>query len=171
MSRYSDYLEWIDNNPNNHISFPEWISFMHPSEFIWTEEDDEHLSDWDVTLQDGLFDELPINMKTTLSKIAEIIKTVEYSTGDISDIGNEIGWAVGQAIPNINEEDIRIFMIGFKHGISLTNGTHFLGDSWDLTVVKEDDSGVLVSSPNGDTQWLSLTEWELYKINKNKKND
>ncbi len=39
-------------------------------------------------------------------------------------------------------------------------------DSWDLTIISQSDKGALGSAPNGDTQWLSINEWESYK-NKN----
>lgn len=43
---------------------------------------------------------------------------------DISDLGNEFGISLGKAIPNITEDQINDFMVGLRHGISLTNGTH-----------------------------------------------
>jgi 2-keto-4-pentenoate hydratase/2-oxohepta-3-ene-1,7-dioic acid hydratase in catechol pathway len=44
--------------------------------------------------------------------------------GDLSDLGNEIGITIGHAYENMTEEDIKEFIMGFKHGVSLTNGTH-----------------------------------------------
>jgi hypothetical protein len=44
--------------------------------------------------------------------------------GDMSDLGNEIGYAVGKVYQDMNKDDANLFMIGFKHGISLTNKTH-----------------------------------------------
>lgn len=44
--------------------------------------------------------------------------------GDLSDVGNEIGYAVGQVFENMTQEQIDAFITGFKHGVSLTNGTH-----------------------------------------------
>jgi hypothetical protein len=44
--------------------------------------------------------------------------------GDISDMGNEIGVLVGTRYPNMNPVEIENFISGFKHGVSLTNGTH-----------------------------------------------
>ena len=65
--------------------------------------------------------------KTKLNYIAntlkEAVNRVEY-TGDISDLGNEIGVTVGHAYENMTEENINDFIFGFRHGISLTNGTH-----------------------------------------------
>jgi 2-keto-4-pentenoate hydratase/2-oxohepta-3-ene-1,7-dioic acid hydratase in catechol pathway len=65
--------------------------------------------------------------KTKLNYIAntlkEAVNRVEY-TGDISDLGNEIGVIVGHAYENMTEENINDFISGFRHGISLTNGTH-----------------------------------------------
>jgi len=43
---------------------------------------------------------------------------------DISDIGNVIGIAVGKIMSNKENFDKDHFINGFKHGISLTDGTH-----------------------------------------------
>ena len=43
---------------------------------------------------------------------------------DLSDCGNEIGLIVGGNYPNMTAGEIDDFIIGFRHGISLTNGTH-----------------------------------------------
>ena len=44
--------------------------------------------------------------------------------GDLSDFGNEIGISLGHTYPNMNASEIEEFIIGLRHGISLTNGTH-----------------------------------------------
>jgi hypothetical protein len=56
--------------------------------------------------------------------MCETFKEVGYVNGDISDVGNEIGFALGKVLPNLTEEEIKVFIFGIKHGISLTNGTH-----------------------------------------------
>ena len=65
--------------------------------------------------------------KTKLNYIAntlkEAVNRMEY-TGDMSDLGNEIGITVGNAYENMTEENINDFISGFRHGVSLTNGTH-----------------------------------------------
>jgi hypothetical protein len=65
--------------------------------------------------------------KTKLNYIAntlkEAVNRMEY-TGDMSDLGNEIGITVGNAYENMTEENINDFIFGFRHGVSLTNGTH-----------------------------------------------
>ena len=65
--------------------------------------------------------------KTKLNYIAntlkEAVNRMEY-TGDMSDLGNEIGVTVGHAYENMTEENINDFISGFRHGVSLTNGTH-----------------------------------------------
>ena len=65
--------------------------------------------------------------KTKLNYIAntlkEAVNRMEY-IGDISDLGNEIGITVGNAYENMTEENINDFISGFRHGVSLTNGTH-----------------------------------------------
>ena len=48
---------------------------------------------------------------------------VDY-IGDLSDFGNEIGISLGHTYPNMNDSEIEQFIIGLRHGISLTNGSH-----------------------------------------------
>ena len=44
--------------------------------------------------------------------------------GDLSDFGNEIGISLGRTYPNMNPTEIEEFIIGLRHGISLTNRSH-----------------------------------------------
>lgn len=57
-------------------------------------------------------------------RIIDQLNNVEYD-GDLSDIGNEIGIAIGESISKdeigYETEDL---IHGIRHGISLTNGTH-----------------------------------------------
>ncbi len=64
------------------------------------------------------------DFQRTLKLITSKLDNVPYNNGDISDIGNEIGIAVGAILENISEEEINNFISGFRHGVSLTNGTH-----------------------------------------------
>jgi 2-keto-4-pentenoate hydratase/2-oxohepta-3-ene-1,7-dioic acid hydratase in catechol pathway len=64
------------------------------------------------------------DFQRTLKLITSKLDNVPYNNGDISDIGNEIGIAVGSILENISEEEINNFISGFRHGVSLTNGTH-----------------------------------------------
>jgi hypothetical protein len=68
--------------------------------------------------------EQEIDFQRTLKFITSKLDSVPYNNGDISDIGNEIGIAVGAILENISEEEINNFISGFRHGVSLTNGTH-----------------------------------------------
>lgn len=64
---------------------------------------------------------------TKLNYIANSLKETAdrmYYKGDMTDLGNEIGYIVGGGYKNMTEEDIKEFIMGFKHGVSLTNGTH-----------------------------------------------
>ena len=64
------------------------------------------------------------------TKINDIANSLKVSTGgmnyigEISDLGNEIGVVVGLAFKDMTDEDITDFIQGFRHGVSLTNGTH-----------------------------------------------
>lgn len=44
--------------------------------------------------------------------------------GDVSDLGNEIGYGVGNVLKDMTETETNDFIHGIRHGISLTNGTH-----------------------------------------------
>lgn len=68
--------------------------------------------------------EREINFIETLILLSEKLPSVKYEYGDLSDIGNEIGLQLGSIIENMNEDEISDFINGFKHGVSLTNGTH-----------------------------------------------
>lgn len=68
--------------------------------------------------------ERDINFELVLEQLIKNFKEIKYNNGDISDLGNEIGYAVGLYLPELTEEEIKSFVFGIKHGISLTNGTH-----------------------------------------------
>lgn len=57
-----------------------------------------------------------------LQQIQEHLKKVPYDNGDLSDVGNEIGIVLGRYVDK--EQDLKDFIQGVRHGISLTNGTH-----------------------------------------------
>ncbi len=64
---------------------------------------------------------------TKLDYVANSLKESAHRmsyVGDLSDLGNEIGLAVGAAFKEMTEEEVRDFVIGFRHGVSLTNNTH-----------------------------------------------
>ena len=44
--------------------------------------------------------------------------------GEISDLGNEIGRILGEIYPGMTETEKNELIMGLKHGISLTDGTH-----------------------------------------------
>ncbi len=65
-----------------------------------------------------------IDLIETLKELSTLLPNVEYQNGDISDIGNEIGYQLGSIIKDMTEVEIDLLIKGIKHGISLTNGTH-----------------------------------------------
>ena len=68
--------------------------------------------------------ERQIDFRKTITDICVKLPAIPYDNGDISDIGNEIGLAVGYHIENMTQEEINDLISGIRHGISLTNGTH-----------------------------------------------
>jgi len=65
-----------------------------------------------------------IDFKETIARLAEELPKVEYTNGDLIDIGNEIGFQLGSILKDMTENEIDCFINGFRHGVSLTNGTH-----------------------------------------------
>jgi len=49
------------------------------------------------------------------------LNNIQYPSYDESDLGNEIGIVLGMSL---NQELIEAFMVGLKHGMSLSYGTH-----------------------------------------------
>ena len=68
--------------------------------------------------------EQDIDFQKTLRHISSKLSNIPYDNGDISDIGNEIGIALGTILSDISEGEINDFISGLRHGISLMNGTH-----------------------------------------------
>jgi hypothetical protein len=62
------------------------------------------------------------NFQHILKQISESLSKVSYENGDLSDVGNEVGIAIGNYITT--EQDFKDFVSGLRHGISLTNGEH-----------------------------------------------
>jgi hypothetical protein len=66
---------------------------------------------------------------------------LSYDRGDIADIGNEIGYVLGQNAKGSIEEISSAFMTGLNHGIDLAkNYPDILGDEddlsdWDVTLL------------------------------------
>jgi hypothetical protein len=71
--------------------------------------------------------ELPGKTATLMCQVAlslsERAIEVKYY-GDISDLGNEIGFTLGNIIKDMTEQETIDFIHGIRHGVSLTNGTH-----------------------------------------------
>ena len=64
------------------------------------------------------------NFKKAVEDVITILGDVKYS-GDLSDLGNEVGFAIGEYIKD-NEMGFSLedFIQGVKHGVSIVNGTH-----------------------------------------------
>lgn len=147
----TQYRNYLKENPESLFTFEEWSDWKFSNMELPPphnglrpiDEYAEELSDWDVTLMDGLENEpyisddfqigpdgayehsdRELDFQETLKSISQMLMIVKYNNGDISDIGNEIGIAIGKSIENIKDHEISEFIFGIKHGISLTNNTH-----------------------------------------------
>ncbi|MCK9575699.1 MAG: hypothetical protein WC979_02390 [Candidatus Pacearchaeota archaeon] len=70
-----------------------------------------------------------ISDKWSVGKFAQMIdsiknqlESIQYTNGDLSDIGNEIGISIAKHLTEDN--NVNDFIHGVKHGISLIDGTH-----------------------------------------------
>lgn len=148
----TQYKNYLKENPESTFTFEEWSDWKFSNMELPPphnglrpiDEYAEELSDWDVTLMDGLENEPPyvsddfqigpdgafelsdreIDFQNLLKSVSSKLNIVTYNNGDISDLGNEIGIAAGSTIKNMTESEISQFISGFVHGVSLTNGTH-----------------------------------------------
>jgi hypothetical protein len=68
--------------------------------------------------------EREIKFREVFEEMCKTFNEIEYMNGDISDVGNEIGYALGKVLTDLQEDEIKTFIVGLRHGISLTNGTH-----------------------------------------------
>ena len=73
----------------------------------------------------------PTNEKHPKDIVDDVVESLNHNTDklnvkcDLSDIGNEIGIAIGKYIdPNKLGYELESFIAGIKHGISLVDGTH-----------------------------------------------
>jgi hypothetical protein len=65
------------------------------------------------------------NIKHITEELSTVLQNLHYQSGDMSDIGNEIGIVIAKYF-NKNKLGFELedFIAGLKHGISLTDGTH-----------------------------------------------
>lgn len=65
------------------------------------------------------------NIKHITEELSKVLQNLHYQSGDMSDIGNEIGIVIAKYF-NKNKLGFELedFIAGLKHGISLTDGTH-----------------------------------------------
>lgn len=104
--------------------------------------------------------------------IEEKAEEVTYE-GDLSDLGNEVGYVLGTyVIANMDEVQITDFIHGLQHGISMTNGTHSEGKEmsvWDATLMDGLENEPYVSDnfqigPDGAFERLEINREELFKL-------
>ena len=120
----TQYQNYLKKNP--HISYDEWLDDLSKRFLTIIQHDEPKVSDDFQIGPDGAYEhsDRDIEFKNVLHSISLKLDKVEYNNGDISDIGNEVGVAIGTLIPDMTDDEISMFISGFKHGVSLTNGTH-----------------------------------------------
>lgn len=139
------YESYLKKNPQSNLTLEEWkLEALHKlSLFLDSLEYDSELKVWDSTLMDGIEDEpyvsddfqigpdgayedveRPMNYPEISETISKRLSGISYPNGDISDLGNELGIALGSHFVNLSEIEISMLVSGLRHGISLTNETH-----------------------------------------------
>lgn len=59
-----------------------------------------------------------------IEEIINELKSLDYLKGDLSDLGNDIGFVVGKYLSKDSGFDKDSFLQGIKHGLSISDGTH-----------------------------------------------
>ena len=120
----TQYQNYLKKNP--HISYDEWLDDLSKRFLTIIKHDEPKVSNDFQIGPNGAYEhsDRDIEFKNVLHSISLKLDKVEYNNGDISDIGNEVGVAIGTLIPDMTDDEISMFISGFKHGVSLTNGTH-----------------------------------------------
>lgn len=59
------------------------------------------------------------DFKKITEEISDHFKNVSYPNGEVSDLGNEVGLALGKSLPLISNQEIEEFIRGVHHGIDL----------------------------------------------------
>ena len=115
------YKNYLKRNPDSNYSYEEWMKNVLTPILQKTQHLSDHNSYW--TSEDTNDREIKF---TEISRgLSEHLSNLKYDNGDLSDIGNEIGFSLGTLLKDMTKEEINCFIMGFKHGVSLTNGTHF----------------------------------------------
>jgi hypothetical protein len=60
------------------------------------------------------------NITNICNEISNTLTNLPYDTGDLSDIGNEIGIIIGKHLSKEMGFDLESFQAGIKHGLDLT---------------------------------------------------
>jgi hypothetical protein len=137
---HTQFQNYLKANPQTITSYSEWSRALS----LKLESASAYDDLWDITLMDGLEDEPPyvsddfqigpngayelsdreLDFQHLLKSVSFKLEDIEYENGDLSDLGNEIGLIIGKCLENMTQNEISQFISGFRHGVSLTNGTH-----------------------------------------------
>ena len=108
------YKQFLKVNPESNLTYSEWFETVLSKK---------------------------IEFKRLCVLISARLSHLSYDRGDIADIGNEIGYVLGQNAKGSIEEISSAFMTGLTHGIDLAkNYPDILGDEddlsdWDVTLL------------------------------------
>lgn len=121
MTLEQQYKQYLKVNPDSKFTYTEWLEwFLNRLSDAFEK---LHLKPESEDDMNGY--ELPYSLKYCVTLIArELNERSIWYEGDVSDLGNEIGYVVGNVLKDMTETEMNDFVHGIRHGISLTNGTH-----------------------------------------------
>jgi len=117
------YKNYLKRNPDSNYTYEEWMKNVLTPILQKTQHLSDHNSYWTSDNMDT--NDRKIKFTKISEGISEHLSNLKYDNGDLSDIGNEIGFSLGTLLKDMSEDEINSFITGFRHGVSLTNGTHF----------------------------------------------
>jgi len=118
----TQYKNYLKRNPDSDYSYEEWRENVLTPILQKSQNLSDHNSYWINEMENK---ERDIKFTEISKGISEHLSNLKYDNGDLSDMGNEIGFSLGTLLKDMSEDEINSFIMGFRHGVSLTNGTHF----------------------------------------------
>jgi hypothetical protein len=122
----TQYKNFLSDNPDSKLTFEEWSLYYWRFSNMEIPQKEPYVSDDFQIGPDGAYEhsDREIDFDQVLKNVTQKLLIIKYKNGDLGDLGNEIGIAVGEVVKDMTESETNTFISGIRHGISLTNGTH-----------------------------------------------
>ena len=101
-----------------------------------------------------------------INDIINHLNSLEYKSGDLSDISNEVGYILGGYINNEPGFDYQSIMAGIQHGIDLSTKRQITLFSVDSEGNKEDIFTKIINISNDLRYLITIDDKEYYLTEK-----